>query len=131
MPGVLSRMPGVLYRLPRVSADSGWLSMPGVLELVPGRVGRLRAAAYAWVLSRMPGVLYRLPRASADSGSRHMPRRIAVGRDRAACPAQHGIAVDRFAREIVCILKACSGALAATECQTVRHPWRSKQHAFS
>jgi len=37
--------------------------------------------------------------------------------------AEHGIAVDRFAREIVRILKASPGALAATECQTVRrHP---------
>src|SRR6266498_5092104 len=33
--------------------------------------------------------------------------------------AQHGIAVDRFAREIGCILKAFPSALAATECQPV------------
>jgi len=33
--------------------------------------------------------------------------------------AQHGIAVDRFAREIEGFLKARWGALAATECQTV------------
>jgi len=33
--------------------------------------------------------------------------------------AQHGIAVDRFAREIVRILKVGGGALAATECQDV------------
>jgi hypothetical protein len=33
--------------------------------------------------------------------------------------AQHGIAVDRFAREIVRILRASAGALAATECQSV------------
>jgi hypothetical protein len=32
---------------------------------------------------------------------------------------QHGIAVDRFAREIVRILKVVGGALAATECQAV------------
>jgi len=37
-------------------------------------------------------------------------------RDRSA---EHGIAVDRFAREIGGILKASPGALAATECQTV------------
>jgi len=36
-----------------------------------------------------------------------------------AAAAEHGIAVDRFAREIVRILKALPGALAATECQTV------------
>jgi len=37
-------------------------------------------------------------------------------------PAQHGIAVDRFAREIAAILEANSSALAATECQPVgRH----------
>ncbi len=41
------------------------------------------------MLRRMPGVLTR------------MPRRRAVGRDRAACPAQPGIAADRFTREIV------------------------------
>jgi hypothetical protein len=34
--------------------------------------------------------------------------------------AQPGIAADRFAREIVCILTAYFGALAATECQPVR-----------
>jgi len=34
-------------------------------------------------------------------------------------PAQHGIAVDRCAREIGAFLKARSSALAATECQTV------------
>jgi hypothetical protein len=33
--------------------------------------------------------------------------------------AQHGIAVDRFAREIGCILTLSSSALAATECQSV------------
>jgi hypothetical protein len=33
--------------------------------------------------------------------------------------AQPGIAADRFAREIVAILKAFSGALAAAERQTV------------
>ena len=36
-----------------------------------------------------------------------------------AMAAQPGIAVDRFAREIVRFLKASSGALAATECQSV------------
>jgi hypothetical protein len=36
-----------------------------------------------------------------------------------AAAAEHGIAADRFAREIVGILKAHSGALAAAECQTV------------
>jgi hypothetical protein len=34
--------------------------------------------------------------------------------------AEHGIAADRFAREIVRILKASSSALAAPECQPVR-----------
>jgi hypothetical protein len=34
--------------------------------------------------------------------------------------AEHGIAADRFAREIVGFLKVVGGALAATECQTVR-----------
>jgi hypothetical protein len=34
--------------------------------------------------------------------------------------AQPGIAVDRFAREIVGFLKALPSALAATECQAVR-----------
>jgi len=34
-------------------------------------------------------------------------------------PAQHGIAADRCAREIVGILMAAPGALAAAECQTV------------
>src|SRR6266498_2939168 len=33
--------------------------------------------------------------------------------------AEHGIAVDRFAREIGCILKALPSALAAAECQSV------------
>jgi hypothetical protein len=33
--------------------------------------------------------------------------------------AEHGIAADRFAREIVRILAVGSSALAATECQTV------------
>ena len=33
--------------------------------------------------------------------------------------AEHGIAADRFAREIVGILKALPSALAAAECQTV------------
>jgi hypothetical protein len=33
--------------------------------------------------------------------------------------AEHGIAADRFAREIVGILTASPSALAATECQTV------------
>ena len=57
---------------------------------------------------RMPGVLAR------------MPRRTAMGRDRAACPAQRfGIAADRFAREIVGIMEAFRSALAAAECQTV------------
>jgi hypothetical protein len=36
------------------------------------------------------------------------------------CAAEHGIAADRFAREIVGILKAFPSALAAAECQTVR-----------
>ncbi len=36
-----------------------------------------------------------------------------------AIVAQHGIAVDRCAREIVGFLKAFPGALAATECYTV------------
>jgi len=36
--------------------------------------------------------------------------------------AQPGIAGDRCARAIVGILTACSGALAATECQPVRRP---------
>jgi hypothetical protein len=33
--------------------------------------------------------------------------------------AQPGIAVDRFAREIVRFLKVSAGTLAATECQSV------------
>jgi hypothetical protein len=33
--------------------------------------------------------------------------------------AEHGIAADRFAREIVGFLKASPGALAAAECQIV------------
>jgi hypothetical protein len=42
---------------------------------------------------------------------------------------QHGIAVDRFAREIVGILKASPSALAATECQSVG--WHTiKEFAF-
>ncbi len=56
----------------------------------------------------MPGVRARMPRRSADSNAgwmpgvlRRMPRRRAWGTDRAACPAQPGIAVDRFARAIV------------------------------
>jgi hypothetical protein len=36
--------------------------------------------------------------------------------------AQPGIAVDRFAREIVRFLKVVGGALAATECQPVGRP---------
>ena len=44
--------------------------------------------------------------------------------------AQPGIATDRFAREIVCILKARCGALAAAECQTVRHLWQRDWHSF-
>jgi len=39
---------------------------------------------------------------------------------RRAIRAQHGIAVDRFAREIVGFLKVVVGALATTECQSVR-----------
>jgi len=42
---------------------------------------------------------------------------------------QPGIAVDRFAREIVRILKASPSALAATECQTVR-PSPALTHLF-
>jgi len=38
--------------------------------------------------------------------------------------AEHGIAVDRFAREIVGFLKVVGGALAATERQSVRRPGR-------
>jgi hypothetical protein len=76
------RMPAELIRMPRQSADLGMPQMLGVLR-------------------RMPGVLYRMPRQSAFSHSRHMPRHSALARDRAACPAQPGIAADRFAREIV------------------------------
>jgi hypothetical protein len=49
--------------------------------------------------------------------------------------AQHGIAVDRCAREIVGILQASPGALAATECQPVRRcceqPALVKDRVFS
>ncbi len=42
--------------------------------------------------------------------------------------AQPGIAADRFAREIVAILKLSPSALAATECQPVgRQPSASHQ----
>jgi hypothetical protein len=44
-----------------------------------------------------------------------MPRRSALGKDRAACRAQPGIATDRFARKIGGILKASPSALAAAE----------------
>jgi len=37
--------------------------------------------------------------------------------------AQPGIAADRFAREIIGILKASSSALAAAECQAVGPPY--------
>ncbi len=48
-----------------------------------------------------------------------MPRRSALGKDRAACRAQPGIATDRCARKIVGILAGFGGALAATELQAV------------
>src|SRR5690349_1228456 len=38
----------------------------------------------------------------------------------AARAAEHAVAADRFAHEIVCFLKARCGALAAAERQTVR-----------
>ena len=44
--------------------------------------------------------------------------------------AQPGIAADRVAREIVDILKARRGALAAAECQPVRHPWQRDCPSF-
>jgi len=44
--------------------------------------------------------------------------------------AEHGIAVDRCAPEIVGFLKASPSALAATECHTVRHPWKRDCHSF-
>jgi len=61
---------------------------------------------HGWSLDRfdsrqLPEVFYRMP-----AELMRMPQQNAVGRDRAACPAQPGIAADRFAREIVGILKA-------------------------
>ncbi len=86
---------------------------------MPGRSASPHARPMPGVLERMPGELRIMPGRSSSSHARRMPRPSALGRDRAACPAQHGIAVDRFAREIVRFLKASSGALAATECQPV------------
>jgi len=60
-----------------------------------------------------------MPRRSVASDSRQMPRCGVMGRDRAACLAEHGVAVDRCAREIGAFLKATPSALAATEHQTV------------
>src|SRR6266498_3437493 len=86
--------------MPRRSVTSGSQPVPGILY-------------------RMPGELRRVPRRSDSSDSWPMPRHMALERDRAACPAQHGVAADRFAREIVGILKLSPGALAAAEHQTV------------
>ena len=66
--------------------------MPGVLTRMPGVLTRMPGRSADSILRRMPGVLAR------------MPRRSTLGRDRAACPAQPGVAADRFAREIVAIL---------------------------
>ena len=49
----------------------------------------------------MPGELKHMPGGSALSDWPPMPRLSALGSAGAACLAQHGIAVDRFAREIV------------------------------
>jgi hypothetical protein len=46
-------------------------------------------------------------------------RRMRVVRERGMPDAEHGVAVDRFAREIAAFLKVVGGALAATERQTV------------
>ena len=46
-------------------------------------------------------------------------RRMRVVRERGMPEAEHGVAVDRFAREIVAFLKSSPDALAATERQAV------------
>ena len=120
MLGVLERMPGELWRMPRGPARLSISRMPRELRIMPGRSASPHARPMPGVLERMPGELRIMPGRSSSSHARRMPRQIALGRDRAACPAQHGIAVDRFAREIVRFLKASPGALAATECQDVR-----------
>jgi len=50
--------------------------------------------------------------------------------ERASVTAQPGVAADRFAREIVGILKAFPSALAAAECQPVR-PLNKRQCQFN
>jgi hypothetical protein len=104
LPGVLRRMLGELRRMPRVSANSSTRPLPGELRRMPGSSACSAARQMPGVLKRMPGELRHMPRRSVGLSTRQMPRRSALGRDRAACPAQHGIAVDRFAREIVRIL---------------------------
>jgi hypothetical protein len=55
----------------------------------------------------------------------HIPRPNAQKRTLSRIAVQHGVAVDRFAREIVGFLKAAPGALAATERQAVRRRHQS------
>ncbi len=44
--------------------------------------------------------------------------------------AEHAVAADRFAREIVPFLTRFGGALAAAERQAVRHPWQGGGLSF-
>ena len=110
MPGVLEHMPGVLEHMPGRSINSASRPMPGVLEHMPRQSALSASRPMLGVLEHMPGVLEHMPGGSAGSNARHMPRHSAVGRDQPACPAQHGIAVDRFAREIVAILRSSCAA---------------------
>jgi hypothetical protein len=87
--------------MPGVQAIVTTRQMPGELMHMPGRSTHSATRHVPGVLEHRPGELMHMPGRSARSASRHMPRQIAVGRDQAACPAQPGVAVDRFAREIV------------------------------
>ena len=122
-----SRMPGELKSMPRRSTRSNTPRMPGVLARMPRELARMPRELARSRTRPMPRELARMPRRSAGSCPRpmpgvraRMPRRSALGRDRAACPAQPGVPADRFARKIIGILAAAPGALAAPEHQPVR-----------
>jgi hypothetical protein len=108
VPGVLKWMPGVVICMPGVEASVTTRHRPGVRFHMPGRSAHSAARHVPGVLEHRPGELMPMPGRSARSDSRHLPRQIALGRDQPACPAQPGIAVDRFAREIGGILRGAT-----------------------
>jgi hypothetical protein len=133
MLGVSKRMPGALRNMPRRSARLNTRRMLGLRDHMPGRSTSSDSRHMPRVLKIMPGVLAHMPGRSADSNARPMPRHMALGRDRATCPAQPGIAADRFARKIVGFWQASPSALAAAECQAVGRrpiPYHSPNHTL-